>query len=171
MTSIVVRHRRSVFYFLAGALAGFLVLSSLVTIELQRTPCYGICPIYTLRVWGNGLVAYHGEFGLVKGDRIGHIGPFEAWRLVWVALSGGFMRLDDIYTNGNEDEEGSRTCVSFGPFAKCVQVTFSLTAPMPPAGLRALNTLIDRVTRSEQWTGTPTQIRDQHLPGYSTQRP
>ena len=170
MTTIVSK-RRSAFYFLAGALASFLIISSLATIELQRTPCYGICPVYTLRVWGNGLVTYHGEFGLVKGDRIGYISPFEAWRLVWTALSGEFTRLDDTYTNGNDDLEGSRTCVSFGPFAKCVQVTFSLTTPLPPSGLRALNTLIDQVSHSEQWTGTPKQILDRYLRDPSIQHP
>lgn len=171
MSAIISKHRRSALYFVAGALVGFLVISSLVTIELERTPCYGFCPVYTLRVWGNGLVSYHGEFGLIKGDRIGYISPSEAWQLIWAAWSSDFMHFGDAYTNGNEDLAGSRTCVSFGPFAKCVKETFSLTAPSPPAALRTLNTLIDQVTHSGQWTGTIEQILDQYQRDHATQQP
>lgn len=163
MKSGVSRHTRIVLYFAAGVVAGFLIISSLTTVELQRTACFGICPVYTLRVWGIGLVTYHGEFGLVKGDRISCISTVEAWRLIGAALSHGLIRFDTTYTNGNPDEEGNRTCLSFGPFTKCVLVAFRPTASAQPATLIILNQLIDQVTNSVQWTGTIEQIRDQYI--------
>src|SRR5512143_2512713 len=116
MRSRVVKHNRSLLYLAAGTVISFLIISSLSSLELQRTACYGICPVYTLRVWGNGLVQYHGEFGLIKGDQLSYIGPFEAWRLMWAALSYGMTRFSGTYSNGNEDNDGSRTCLNIGPF-------------------------------------------------------
>jgi hypothetical protein len=159
------KQKRRVWYIAIGVVVGFLVISNLTTVELQRTACLGICPVYTLRVWGTGLVTYHGEFGLVKGDRIRFISPLAAWRLFEAALGYGLIHPDPVYTNGNTDFEGSRTCLGFGPLTKCARVTsdYSPTLAGQPAGLRELNRLIDEVTNSVQWTGTIEQRLDMYV--------
>jgi hypothetical protein len=157
--------KRRIWYIAIGMVVGFLIISNLTTVEVQRTACLGICPVYTLRVWGNGLVTYHGEFGLVTGDRISFISPFAAWQLFGAALGYGLTYFDPVYTNGNTDYEGSRTCLGLGTLTKCVRVTsdYSPTLAGQPTGLRELNRLIDEVTNSVQWTGTIEQRLDMYV--------
>ena len=121
MKSSVLKHKRN-FYFMVG-LIGFLIVVNLTTVELKRTACLGICPVYTLRVWGNGLVTYHGELGLVEGDRTSFISPIQAGQLRGAVLGFQLTHFDPIYVNQNIDYEGSRTCLGIGPLTNCVVVT------------------------------------------------
>jgi hypothetical protein len=162
MKSSVLKHNR-LFYCVVG-LVGFLIVFNLTTVELQRTACLGICPVYTLQVWGNGLVTYHGEFGLVKGDRISFISPIQAWQLFGAVKTFQLTHFDPVYVNQNTDYEGSRTCLGLGPLTNCVVVARD---PRPdlklqPNSLLELNRYIDEVTNSVQWTGTIKQIYEQY---------
>jgi hypothetical protein len=162
LKACVLKHKRS-YYFVIG-LIGFLTISNLTGVELQRTACLGICPVYTLQVWGNGLVTYHGELGLVKGDRTSFISPIQAWRLFMAVKAFQLTHFDPIYTNGNTDYEGSRTCLGLGPLTDCVLVTRDHRPDLKrqPNSLLELNRFIDEVTNSVQWTGTPEQIYEQY---------
>jgi hypothetical protein len=162
MKSCVLKHTRR-FYFVVGLL-GFLIISNLTTVELKRTACMGICPVYTLHVWGNGLVTYHGEFGLVKGDRIRFISPIQAWQLFVAVKAFQLTHFDPVYVNQNTDYEGSRTCLGLGSLISCVEVTrdYRPDLKLQPNSLLELNRFIDEVTNSVQWTGTIKQIYEQY---------
>jgi hypothetical protein len=162
MKSCVLKHKRC-FYFVIG-LIGFLIVANLTTVELQRSACMGICPVYTLHVRGNGLVTYHGELGLVKGDRTSFVSPIQAWRLFGAVIVFQLTHFDPIYVNQNTDYEGSRTCLGLGPLTNCVVVTRDHRPDLKrqPNSLLELNRLIDEVTNSVQWTGTIEQRLDMY---------
>ena len=61
-----------------------------VEIGLGRTPCFGACPVYTLRLLGSGLLIYEGEM-FVKSKHERRF-TFEPERLL--PLLEGFERLD-----------------------------------------------------------------------------
>ena len=45
-------------------------------ITLQRTACFGACPVYTVSIYADGTVAYNGErFVEVEGTQTGSIDP------------------------------------------------------------------------------------------------
>ena len=160
-----VKQKRNKWYVAIGLVVGFLIISNLTTVELKRTACLGICPVYTLRVWGNGLVTYHGELGLVEGDRVSFISPVQAWLLFGSTLAYGLTHFDPIYANENTDYEGSQTCLNVGPLTKCVLVRSDArsTLAVQPDSLRELNRMIDEVTNSVQWTGTIDQRLDKYV--------
>ena len=165
MKSCLIRHKRDLLFAVAGAIAGLLLISSLTTLELKRTNCLGICPVYTLRVSATGLVQYHGEFALVKGDRLSYISPIEAWQIIWAALARGLLRFDNTYRKDDTDADGSYTCLSFGPLKKCVEIQASFGLPAAPPELKAVNQMIDEAANSVQWTGTNQERLDAYQRG------
>jgi hypothetical protein len=61
-----------------------------VVIRLERTQCFGSCPIYSVVITGDGLVTYNGKaFVAVKGQRI-----FRIQREKVRALVEAFIRMD-----------------------------------------------------------------------------
>jgi hypothetical protein len=160
-----VRSPRSVPLMIVVAAAMVLIgSSSMWVIELRRTACLGLCPEYTIKVWSNGLIQYHGNFALVTGDRVDYIGPFQAQQLLSRLLIFGFLIFEDTYSQGNIDFAGSTTCVRASWSQKCVKVTFSIQPiPDPPPGLQLLNRSIDALTGSGRWTGTLEQMKEKYL--------
>ncbi len=60
-----------------------LIKPDLVVIELERRGCYGICPIYSLQILGDGRVQYKGQrFVLVEGAQSVRISPGQVQELV-----------------------------------------------------------------------------------------
>ena|SRR5438445_9510076 len=47
-----------------------------VSITLERTPCYGHCPVYTVTVHGNGMVEYLGKSNVdIPGAQMTTVDP------------------------------------------------------------------------------------------------
>ena len=68
-------------------------------IELQRTGCFGTCPIFTVTLFRNGNARYHGE-GFVSniGGFSGSIDPFSFGRLCYLLERLDFTGLDRVYS-------------------------------------------------------------------------
>jgi hypothetical protein len=72
--------------------------SATTLITLQRTACFGTCPVYTVRLSSSGLVEYHGEkFVAVEGDRSRQMPPGAFAELAAFAESIEFFSLQDEY--------------------------------------------------------------------------
>ena len=128
----------------------------LVVIELERRGCYGICPIYSLRILGDGRVQYAGQhFVLVEGAQTARIDPRQVQELVTAFENIDFFALPDRLSYGIEDLDESRTCLTWMNAGKCVEIR----SAYPAAGLaelaqvKELNNVIDQVARVEQWVG------------------
>jgi hypothetical protein len=141
-----------------------LLKPNLVVVELERQGCYGICPIYSLRILGDGQVSYAGQhFMLEDGVQATHITPGQVLELVAAFEKIGFSTMPDHLLYGIEDLEESRTCLTVANTRKCVEIrwTYPAGGVTELAKLKELNTLIDEVTHVEQWVGTREQIIEQ----------
>ena len=141
-----------------------LVKPDLVAIELESRGCYGICPIYTLQILGDGRMRYEGQrFVLVKGVQSARLSPGQVQELVTAFENIDFFAMPDQLSYGIEDLEESRTCISYFTSRKCVEIrsTYPALGQTELAKVKDLNQHIDRIVKVDRWTGTRRQILEQ----------
>jgi hypothetical protein len=69
-----------------------------LVITLQRTPCFGTCPSYSVTLYGNGSYVFNGtRCVMVKGLRKGTITRVSVKRLVMEFGAANFSHLRDSY--------------------------------------------------------------------------
>lgn len=126
-------------------------------ITLERTACFGTCPIYTLTLYSDGRVVYNGDkFVEITGEHEAQIDPLEVRALVDLMLNGGYFDLEDAYTNRTiTDAPSALTSLSIDGRAK--QIERYLGDESAPYFLNQIETLIDLAANSEQWTGQPVE--------------
>jgi len=67
-----------------------------LTIEMSRTSCFGMCPIYTITVHGNGLVEYVGRANVkIRGFQTGTISSDQIGKLLEILDRAHFFSLED----------------------------------------------------------------------------
>src|SRR5258708_3948269 len=72
--------------------------SDISEITLERTACFGTCPVYKVTLYSDGKVAYEGkEFVKEVGERSGKISAADFQRLGQQAQQIGFFDLKDKY--------------------------------------------------------------------------
>ncbi|MBL7964869.1 MAG: hypothetical protein JNM31_13615 [Flavobacteriales bacterium] len=66
--------------------------------SLERTPCFGPCPTYLLRVYRSGFATYDArQHTAIQGPHTGRVSPAEMRTLLDHADSIGFFGLKDSY--------------------------------------------------------------------------
>ncbi len=82
----------------------------LVVIELERRGCYGVCPIYSLQILGDGRVRYEGQrFVRVQGVQSAQLNPGQVQEIVTAFKNINFFAMPDQLSYGIEDLEETRT--------------------------------------------------------------
>jgi ankyrin repeat protein len=116
-------------------------------IKLDRQPCYGPCPAYSVEVLGNGDVFYSGNGGLLllPGKHRGHITHDSVVRLLEAFRNADYFSLKDKY-GGGYDLSTFVTSIEFDGHQKTVTDFAGVSATA-----RKLEDLIDAVTQSDQW--------------------
>jgi hypothetical protein len=67
-------------------------------ITLQRTGCYGSCPVYTVTLHRGGKAEFNAEKNLPKlGNFAGEVDPYYYGRLCYLIDQSGFMDMDNNY--------------------------------------------------------------------------
>jgi hypothetical protein len=123
--------------------------AQLTKISLERTPCFGTCPVYKLTVHSDGKVEYEGkDYVKEKGSRSSKIDQKLFLRLMKKVDAIGFFKLNDRYEGRVTDLPTRITTVTKGDVSKTVRNYYG-----GPKGLRDLEQLIDEVTNSAKWTG------------------
>jgi hypothetical protein len=129
--------------------------SEITTITLERTPCFGACPVYKLTVHRSGQVEYEGKDHVrQKGSRTGRISTEDFDKLAKKIGEINFFSLQDRYDGKNPDGSGvtvtdlptRKTSVTWGNRNKTVENYFR-----GPKGLKELEDLIDELTKSADW--------------------
>jgi hypothetical protein len=125
-------------------------------IRLERTACFGTCPVYSVSIDASGNVEYDGKkFVRVEGRQTARIPVSRAARLLATAERIGFFELRDRYrTIRNPD--GTETMVTDLPTAfvtvtrggQSKQVEDYIGAPQ---GLKELEHEIDDLARTTRW--------------------
>jgi hypothetical protein len=124
-------------------------------IVLERTTCFGACPVYTLSVQSSGRVDFVGTKHVWEaGPHRGKISRADFARLVAKIEEIHFFSLKNRYDGKNADGSGvtvtdlptRKTTVTRGGQTKTVENYFR-----GPAGLKELEDLIDEVAKSSVW--------------------
>lgn len=126
-------------------------------ITLERTACFGTCPIYTLAIYEDGRVEYVGQdFVTVKGEQTGSITAEQIQELVAAFQDADYFNLQDEYTAPVTDLPTTITSFTFDGKTKTIRnyggCLDGMLVPAPQA-LCELENKIDEVTNSAQWVG------------------
>jgi hypothetical protein len=124
-----------------------------VAVTLERGACFGSCPIYTVTIYTDGTVVYNGErFVDVTGEQTGSIDPAEVEQLIAGFEASGYFDWNDSYTDADvTDAPYITTSVTRdGETKQIVRYTGDGSAPL---ALPYLETWIDAVAHTAQWTG------------------
>jgi hypothetical protein len=82
-------------------------------IRLERSPCFGTCPVYAVAVSADGQVVYEGlDFVAVEGQQTVSISEAEVRALYAAVTSGEFFDLEDGYTYPATDLPTATTTVT-----------------------------------------------------------
>ena len=138
----------------AGCTAGITAASNElddIVITMERTECFGLCPVYTLTVYGNGTIIYEGEkFVTTQGRVETTISKEKIEQLVSEFEETGYYSLDDDYT------EQTITCapsvitsITIDGITKTIEHYHGdFNAPDQ---LTELENKIDEIVNSNQW--------------------
>ena len=128
---------------------------SSVSITLERTPCYGICPAYTVTLHGNGAVEYFGKSRVdMPGSQKGSVDPRHVLDLLQTLKEIHFFELQERYFEDCSDlptaivtlrEDGRFKQVS-NYYGGCERKTSG-----PQVDLAKLSGQIDAIAQSSRW--------------------
>lgn len=117
-----------------------------VEIILERTACYGTCPIYTVSILGNGSATYQGEqFVKTLGVQKYGIPVNDVEELVALIYQKNYFSLKDRYEVGATDLPTIITTVRVGDKIKSVENY----GGAGPAQLHEIEQKIDELSNSE----------------------
>ena len=126
-------------------------------VELERTHCYGTCPVYRVRITANGDLDWDGErFVAVTGHAHAHVDGAKAVALLEHFQQAGFFSLCAGYTRFVTDSPTHLTSLRIGGETKQV----SDYASSAPAWLGSLDNEVDALADTHRWRhGDPAQER------------
>jgi hypothetical protein len=128
-------------------------------IELQRARCLGWCPAYTVRLYGDGRLIWHGEkYVIFVGDATASVNGIWARSLLSQMQSKGFWSLCEVYLPHATDGPTYTTIVSIAGHAKNVRETVPSDVP---SWLRDVGSQIDSLEPVKQWIGSSEDARKQ----------
>ncbi|MDB6147540.1 MAG: hypothetical protein JWO45_1204 [Spartobacteria bacterium] len=142
--------------FASCAFAATAASAEISEITLERTACYGTCPVYKVTLQSDGTVTYDGkEFVKEVGKRSGKISKEQFQQLVAQIQKTDFFNLEDEYRT-RKNADGSVTAVTdlptcittvkSGARSKIVKNYFG-----GPESLKTLEDLIDKISGSALW--------------------
>jgi uncharacterized protein DUF6438 len=116
-----------------------------VVITLERTPCFGSCPDYSLTVYGNGTVIYDGRnFVAVTGRQSSTISQDNVHELVTMFYAMGYFSIKDEYSAPVTDLPTTTTSIAIDGRYKHVVNYYGA-----PEKLIDLENKIDEIARTE----------------------
>lgn len=119
-------------------------------VELQRAGCAGGCPAYTVRVYGDGRVTWHGDSGVaLKGATSTTIDGSAAKALLQEIAQNGFWGLCSSYSRGASQKGIDTINTTLAIAGHVKQVTDS--GESAPAWVRALDLEIDSTANTHPW--------------------
>jgi hypothetical protein len=123
-----------------------------LVITLERTACHGTCPVYKLTIEGNGDVIYVGQdFVQVKGKQTASLSPAQIQDLVSAFEQAKIFTLPDYTHEDTTDSPSVITSITLNGKTKTVNHYYGDNSA--PQTLFDLESKIDEITNSKQWTG------------------
>lgn len=121
---------------------------------LERTACYGTCPIYGLAIFADGSVIYLGvNYVEVSGVRVAQVDPDQVAFLARITTDSGYFGWNDQYTRQlMTDHPSAITSLYWEDQAKTIERYEG--DPDAPVGLVWFEDHIDALVDSAQWVGS-----------------
>ncbi|MFC1956146.1 DUF6438 domain-containing protein [Chloroflexota bacterium] len=122
-----------------------------LVITLQRTPCFGTCPVYKLTIFGDGKVVYEGkDFVRTRGRAETTISHARIEQLVSEFEKVNYFSLNDKYTERTiTDAPSVITSITIDGKSKSIEHYHGdFNAPKQ---LTELEDEIDAIVNSNQW--------------------
>lgn len=117
-------------------------------IGIERTACFGTCPVYTFIIKSDGTFRYKGNRYVERlGDFTGKVPVWYFHQLAQFIRDSGYMELNDGYTCGVTDNPTTYTMVVMNGTRK----TVSNYAQAGPTKLWAVEELIDDLMSKAKW--------------------
>lgn len=125
-----------------------------VMATLERTACYGTCPMYKLTIYRDGSVEYEGEeFVKIQGKATGQITPADVTQLDQLFTGAHYFDLNDAYTDYDvTDNPSAKTSYSSGGKTKTIDHYYGDSDA--PGVLVTIEDGIDTIVHVEQFIGT-----------------
>lgn len=123
-----------------------------VVITLERTMCFGTCPVYTVTVYGDGKVIFEGQkYVKVTGRRTARISPQQVRQLIAEFDKAHYFALQDRYyaPNSRTDFPSAITSITIG--ARTKTVDHYLGDSSAPPALTNLEDKIDAIVNTKRW--------------------
>ena len=126
---------------------------SAVMASLERTACYGRCPIYTVKVLRDGTVQWEGErFVKVTGKATAKLSAAKLAELADAFAKAGYFALKDKYTRYDiTDHPSANTSYDDGSHHKAIAHYHGDRSA--PAALDQLEARIDEIVGTSKWIG------------------
>ncbi len=133
-----------------------------VVITLERGMCYGECPIYQIRITGDGRVSYHGKmFVETQGNRARKIPLAEVRNLVAVFEKAGYFSIGDFTYQNCQRDRCSKGYMHDSPSAttsitirgKTHRVKHDSGCYCAPQALFDIEAAIDKASQADRWVG------------------
>ncbi len=129
-----------------------------VAVTLERGVCFGTCPAYRVTIYTDGTVVYEGErFVTVEGEQTSTIEPELVQQLIAGFEAAGYFEWDDEYTEMTVTDLPTVT-TSVTRNGETKQITRYAGDSHAPLALPYLETWIDMVASTAQWTGATNQF-------------
>ena len=124
-------------------------------ITLERTACFGTCPVYTVTIYDDGRVVYNGtNFVDVEGEQTIQIEPETVEEAVKVFEDAGYFDWNDEYMNMTvTDQPYVTTSVTRDGDTKTISHYYG--DENAPLALTYVEAWIDIIANTEQWVGQP----------------
>lgn len=127
---------------------------------IQRTACFGWCPVYKVTIFRDGAVEYEGEqFVKTQGHATGRISSEQLAALGELFLNNGYLTLKDSYEEYNMTDMPS-VYTSYSPApSETKSIKHYFGDDGAPKALVEIEEGIDRIIHVEQWLGTEDERR------------
>lgn len=129
-----------------------------VLATLQRMPCYGACPVYTMTVYRDGLVEYDGvRYVKTKGKATGRITLAQVDAIDTLFVDNHYTTLDDSYEQVEITDAASANTSYRALDGHVKHIGHYHGDRHAPAILSTIEDSFDELVGIEQWIGTPAQ--------------
>ena len=130
------------------------------TVTMQRSGCYGPCPVYTVEISYNGKVTFKGErFVVFAGEHLGSTRPADLARLEQAIVDIGFFSLREEYQSAEDGcttwaTDNATVSILVSTASRQHQVTYyyGCEIDLGPSIAR-LSQTIDEVAHARRWVG------------------
>jgi len=117
-------------------------------VSMKKTPCYGRCPIYEVKIYQSGKVIYDGKrFVEREGVYSGKLSKEQMEKIAAKAREIGYFDLEDEYNSPVTDFPSTYTTVNLDGKSKTIKNRVG--GPLP---LKAYEKLIEEILDKIIWT-------------------